>query len=124
MLGVNEILGEGSDDEEGGPAGSDGDEPAGSDALVDVQDFWTQERRTRYPTFAAALQHVLALPAGNIAAESLFSHCDLVNTKRRSRQDDSLLSTFATLHYEDYSMVKELVESSVVATHANTGGSA
>jgi hypothetical protein len=118
MLGVNEILGDPESDiacDEDGGAEEDRHVVA---LIEDIEDFWDERRRSTYPTFAAALQHVLALPAGNIPAESLFSHCDLVNTKRRSRLDDALLSTYATLHYEGFSMVKSLV------AEAEAGGGA
>ena len=73
-------------------------------ALPSPLKFWNKSRRLKYPTLAAALPYILPIPATSVACESLFSHVDLVYSKRRQRMHMSALSTLAILHFEQWSL--------------------
>jgi hypothetical protein len=77
--------------------------------MIAVEDFWTKKRRDLLPIIGSTLPFVLGRPAGNIAAESLFSHADLVLSKRRAKLEGGMLSTLVALHYDEYSVVDQFV---------------
>jgi hypothetical protein len=85
------------------------DDDKGLRSLTPVELFWTAERRSLMPIIGTTLPWILGRPAGNIAAESLFSHASLVLSKRRGKLEGGLLSTLVTLHYDGYSVVNHLV---------------
>jgi hypothetical protein len=78
-------------------------------SMTAVENFWSKRRRDLLPIMGSTLPYILGRPAGNISAESLFSHADLVLSKRRAKLDGGMLSTLVALHYDGYSVVDQFI---------------
>ena len=82
---------------------------AAKQRLPTPEKFWTARMRHRFPTFGAALSHILTFPATSVAVESSHAHANLVLNRRRLNLADDLAETLTILHYDQWNVVDNVV---------------